>query len=168
MGGNISVESTPGVGSCFTVTLPFGIVSDTYESTVSVNKSSMHCECPSIRILFVEDNQINITFGTSLLNKLGLEFITAENGKDCLAALEQATFDIVLMDIQMPIMNGEEALFEIRKKELETGIHLPVIAMTAYSMRGDREHFMDVGFDGYVSKPFAINDFVHEINRVMS
>jgi CheY-like chemotaxis protein len=71
------------------------------------------------------------------------------------------------MDIQMPVMNGETALLEIRKNEEETGLHQPVIALTAYSLREERERFLREGFDGYVSKPLAINELIDEMSRVM-
>jgi len=167
MGGNISVESTQGAGSCFTVTLPFNFthraepVLQTHITTVS------NCNGQSLRILFVEDNTISIDFGRSLLKKLGHEVTAVENGKECIVALEQGKFDLVLMDINMPVMNGEDALREIRRKEQGTTSHLPVIALTAYSMRGDRERFIEEGFDGYVSKPLTVNELVDEMGRVM-
>jgi CheY-like chemotaxis protein len=165
MGGTINVESTPGVGSCFSVTLPFII-----GTTVIIHQAAETAadwDSPPLRVLLVEDDQATITFGTGLLKKLGHSVTTAENGKQCLAALENGTFDIVLMDIQMPVMNGEEALLEIRGKEKGTTTHLPVIALTAHSMRGDKERLLEAGFDGYVSKPLFINDLVGEIERVM-
>jgi CheY-like chemotaxis protein len=71
------------------------------------------------------------------------------------------------MDIQMPVMNGEETMQEIRRREQGTFIHLPVIALTAYSLRGEKVRFLEDGFDGYLSKPLAINDLVSEMNRVI-
>jgi CheY-like chemotaxis protein len=102
-----------------------------------------------------------------LLAKLEFDAVLAENGSDALAALEQGTFDLVLMDIQMPVMNGEEALREIRTQELATSRHQPVIALTAYSLRHDRERFLLEGFDGYVSKPMVIEELMGEMKRVM-
>jgi len=166
LGGTISVESTPDVGSCFTLTLPFTISTSVVAQTV-YSAATIVWDGPPLRILFVEDDPINTTFGTSLLKKLGHNFIAVENGKECLEALEQGTFDLVLMDIQMPDMNGEEALREIRRKEQESGLHLPVIAMTAHSMRGDKERFLEEGFDGYVSKPLTTRELVSEMKRVV-
>jgi len=168
MGGNISAESTPGNGSCFTVTLPFSYT-NTVESAANTHFAIPQTwDGPPLRILFAEDNPTNITFGMSLLKKLGHDALSVENGQECLDTLEQNIFDLVLMDIQMPIMGGEEALRQFRKKELVTGLHLPIIALTAYSMRGDKERFMKEGFDGYVSKPLSINELVREMKRVMS
>jgi CheY-like chemotaxis protein len=115
----------------------------------------------------VEDDQINIKFGSILLNKMGHDVIVAENGRECLTALEQSTFDLVLMDIQMPVMNGEEALREIRSKEQGTSTHQPVIAVTAYSMRGDMERFLAEGFDGYISKPIITRELVAEMKQTL-
>jgi len=167
MGGSITVESTPGAGSCFKVTLPFTVVEESEVTEATHQKTAVSWDGPPLRMLLVENDPINITFGTSLLNKLGHEVIVAANGRECLAALEQGTFDLVLMDINMPQMNGEETLSEIRRNEQETHIHLPVIALTAYSLRGDEERFLDEGFDGYVSKPFEIRELIVEMERVL-
>jgi signal transduction histidine kinase len=167
MGGSITVESTPGIGSCFTTTLPFSCLHK------DVVVADAHIAVPylwdgkPLRVLFAEDNPTNIKFGVALFNKLGHTVTVAENGRECLDALNQNYFDIVLMDIQMPVMNGNEALCEIRRKEQETSVHLPVIALTAYSMRGDREKLLEKGFDGYVSKPLIITELAYEIRRVL-
>ncbi|MEI6207617.1 MAG: ATP-binding protein [Desulfuromonadales bacterium] len=167
MGGSISLESTPGEGSCFRVSLPFAVANGTRISKDASKKTMVRWDGPPLRILLVEDEQTNITFATSLLRKLGLEVIVVENGRECLAALEQCRFDIVLMDIQMPYMNGEETLQEIRKHEQTTSRHQPVIALTAYSLRGDKERFLEGGFDGYLSKPLESRELVNEMKLVM-
>ena len=167
MGGSISVESRPEIGSCFTITLPLACSLEIKPEVETLPITPRDGESLSLRILLVEDNELNIMFGAALLKKIGHNITVAENGRECLDKLEHSTFDLVLMDIQMPIINGEEALHEIRLKEQETGKHLPVIAVTAFSMRGDEERFLEEGFDGYVSKPFAINDLLIEMRRVM-
>ncbi|MEI6828100.1 MAG: PAS domain S-box protein [Desulfuromonadales bacterium] len=167
MGGTISLESTQGVGSCFTVTLPFSVGRETATIRTDTPLPTIGWDGPPLRILFAEDDQVNIKFGASLLKKLGHDVTVVENGRECLTALEQSTFDLVLMDIQMPIMTGEEALREIRSKEQGTTNHQPIIALTAYSMRGDMERLLDQGFDGYVSKPLITRELIAEMKRVM-
>jgi signal transduction histidine kinase/CheY-like chemotaxis protein/ABC-type uncharacterized transport system substrate-binding protein len=166
MGGTIAVESAPGGGSCFTITLPFALTRTVTPFIESPLPAATLWNGPSLRLLYVEDNPINITFGESLLKKMGHDVTVAENGRECLAALEVKSFDLVLMDIQTPVMNGEEALREIRRREVTTAAHLPVIALTAYAMRGDKERFLAEGFDGYVSKPLAIAELIGEMKRV--
>ncbi len=167
MGGSISVESTQGVGSCFKVLLPL-IIAQEHSSISESSKGTVEMQAGiPLRILIVEDNPINISFGSSLLQKLGHQFKIAENGVECLSVLERESFDLVLMDIQLPVMNGEEALIEIRRKENGTSNHLPVIALTAYSMRGEKERFLSEGFDGYVSKPMVVEELIKEMNRVL-
>ena len=167
MGGSISVESTPGSGSCFKVNLPFSVVEESEAPLVSPQKATVSWDGLPLRILLVENDQVSITFESSLLKKLGHEVAVAENGRECLACLEQGTFDLVMMDINMPVMNGEEALLEIRSKEKETSLHLPVIAVTAYSMRGDKDRFLEERFDGYLSKPLEIRELICEMKRVL-
>ncbi len=166
MGGSISVESIPGAGSCFKVTLPFTFpqMSDTAEEVSC--QSIVNWSGPPLRILLAEDNPINITLGMALLGKMGHEVVVVENGMECLAVLEQGHFDLVLMDIQMPVMNGEDALREIRMKEIGTACYQPVIALTAHALRGDRERFIEEGFNGYVSKPLVVGELDNEIRRV--
>ena len=167
MGGSIVVESTQGVGSCFTVTVPFGV--GMIGSTVQElpRQAELRWDGPPLRILFVEDNSVNITFGTTLMKKMGHSVMVVKNGRECLAALEKGLFDLVLMDIQMPVMNGEEALLEIRRNERGTIRHQPVIALTAYALRDEKERFIEEGFDGYVSKPLVIEELVREMTRVL-
>jgi CheY-like chemotaxis protein len=169
MGGTISVESTLGVGSCFTVTLTLIFIHK--DESVEANThlaNALNYEVPRLRILYVEDDEVNIVFGKSLIKKLGHEITIAENGRECLEALESNKFDIVLMDIQMPVMSGEAAIIEIRNKEKGSSFHQPVIALTAFSMRGDKEHYLNTGFDGYVSKPLSVKELISEIERVMA
>ena len=165
MGGSIVVESAPGGGSCFRLVLPFAISKNI--EVEPIQQVVLVWDGPKLRILFVEDNPINTAYGAALFRKLELDVVLAENGRECLAALDHNDFDLVLMDIHMPVMNGEEALREIRTKEQNTLKHLPVIALTAYALHGDKERFMQEGFDGYVSKPIIIGELIDEMKRVL-
>src|SRR5207253_2280879 len=100
-----------------------------------------------------EDNVVNRTLAVRLLEKYGHSVAVAGNGKEALAALEHGPFDLVLMDVQMPEMGGFEATGRIRAAERDTGRHVPIIALTAHAMKGDRERCLAAGMDGYVSKP---------------
>jgi CheY-like chemotaxis protein len=93
--------------------------------------------------------------------------VVVVNGSECLFALERSNFDLVLMDIHMPVMNGDEALRAIRSKEMGTSAHQPVIALTAYALRGEKEHFLNEGFDGYVSKPLVIEELIAAMKRAI-
>jgi signal transduction histidine kinase/CheY-like chemotaxis protein len=167
MGGSISVESRLGKGSCFTLTLPLNSIRSNASLMAKPQATSCIWKGEPLRILYAEDNHINIMLGSALFRKMGHTVTIAENGRECLAALELEKFDLVVMDIQMPVMNGEEALAELRRREQETTGHLPVIALTAYSMRGDREHFLEQGFDGYISKPLIITDLISEMRHIL-
>jgi PAS domain S-box-containing protein len=167
MDGSIHVESELGLGSCFTVTLPFFEARADVMQDEAMEPANLIWEGAPLKILFVEDNEVNVKFGTTLLGKLGHQFVSASNGKDCLVALKNGAFDLVLMDIHMPVLNGREALREIRKREQGTSSHQPVIALTAYALRGEGEQFLREGFDGYLSKPFKASELVIEMRRVL-
>jgi PAS domain S-box-containing protein len=163
MGGEIAVASTPGVGSCFTLRVPLKRVERAAPHQEHPVTAAPRWEGPALEILLVEDNPINLKFGTSLLAKLGHRARVATDGRQCLEMLEGEAFDLVLLDIQIPELNGEQVLGELRRRESLRGTHLPVIALTAYSLRGDRERFLALGFDGYVSKPLNIGELVEEM-----
>jgi len=169
LGGRISVESAPGVGSCFTIILPFIMTPALNRTALQALPAAPECWVgPSLKILFVEDNQVNIVFGTTLLRKLGHTVTIANNGRECMATLDEDDFDLVLMDIQMPVMNGEEALQAIRTKEQSCSRHQVVIALTAYALRGEKQRFIEEGFDGYISKPLVVEELYAELKRVMN
>jgi CheY-like chemotaxis protein/HPt (histidine-containing phosphotransfer) domain-containing protein len=111
-----------------------------------------------LRILLAEDNPMNQTLAVRLLEKRGHTVVVANNGKEALAALERQSYDLVLMDVQMPEMDGLEAATAIRRKEAAAGGHVPIIAMTAFAMKGDRELCLQAGMDAYVSKPMRAAD----------
>jgi PAS domain S-box-containing protein len=119
-----------------------------------------------LHILLVEDNKINQVVAREMLKRHGYQVQVAGNGNEALAAMEQKEFDVVLMDVQMPEMDGFETTLALRAREMSTGKHVPVIALTAHAMKGDRERCMDSGMDGYVSKPIQAVELNREIDRI--
>ncbi len=116
------------------------------------------------RILVVEDNMVNRKVAHFMLEKKGHEVSAVENGKEALMALENNIFDLILMDVQMPVMDGFQATETIRKKEKSTGEHIPIIAMTAHAMKGDRERCLEAGMDDYLTKPLNPAEVFQKIN----
>ena len=116
--------------------------------------------CVSCRILLTEDNVVNQRVAVRILEKAGHIVAVAENGKAALRMLGEQTFDVILMDVQMPEMGGFEATALIRQKEDGTGRHIPIIAMTAHAMAGDRERCLDAGMDDYLAKPVAASSLL--------
>jgi CheY-like chemotaxis protein len=119
-----------------------------------------------LRILLAEDNAVNQFLALKLLSKQGHAVETVTSGQAALDAIAASAFDLVLMDVQMPEMDGFEATARIRDRERLTGAHLPIIALTANAMVGDKERCMEAGMDGYVSKPIDIRELTAEIARV--
>jgi PAS domain S-box-containing protein len=120
-----------------------------------------------LRILLAEDNPFNRKLAVGLLEKQGHTVAVASNGHEVLGLLQDQTFDLVLMDVQMPDMDGLEATLAIRRREQASGGHIPIIAMTAYAMKGDRERCLAVGMDGYVAKPIRPQELIDAIDGVL-
>ena len=117
------------------------------------------------RVLLAEDGLVNQKVATILLERRGHVVTIANTGEEVLDALGRDRFDLVLMDVQMPIMDGFEATAAIRKQEQTAGKHLPIIAMTAHAMKGDRERCLEAGMDGYLSKPFRPNELFNAVEQ---
>jgi CheY-like chemotaxis protein len=116
------------------------------------------------RVLVVEDNLVNQTVAQRILKKLGCSAVVAEDGQDAVDKIKGGVFDLVLMDVQMPVMDGMESTLEIRKlEEAEDRRRLPIIAMTAHALKGDRERCMAGGMDGYIVKPINISELTEAI-----
>ncbi|MCK4602318.1 MAG: response regulator, partial [Phycisphaerae bacterium] len=119
----------------------------------------------SLRILLAEDDKVNQQVAVKTLEKWDHEITVAENGKEALAAHESGAFDLILMDCRMPEMDGYQATAAIRRLEENTGEHVPIIAMTAHAMKGDRQRCIDAGMDDYISKPFGKQELRDVIRR---
>jgi signal transduction histidine kinase/DNA-binding response OmpR family regulator len=120
----------------------------------------------SLRVLIAEDNPVNQMLAVRLLQRQGHSTVIAANGRKALAALEMQEFDLVLMDVQMPEMNGFEATAAIRQEEQTTGRHIPIIAMTAHAMKGDKERCLTAGMDAYVSKPITPDELFRAVAKI--
>lgn len=136
------------------------------ESPTLVTRHSLREARRQLRILLAEDNAVDRTLAVRLLEKRGYTVETVESGKAVLKALEQRPFDVVLMDIQMPEMDGLQATVAIRDVERITGRHIPIIAMTAFAMSGDKERCMAAGMDRYVSKPLNVQHLYQTIDEL--
>jgi PAS domain S-box-containing protein len=176
MGGRIWVESAEGQGSQFHFTAHVGL-GKPRRLPISLRgpKESLpgHGDShPSVgeagTLLLAEDNPVNQILVSRLLERRGYHVVVAENGREALAALDRQPFDLALMDIQMPEMDGFEATQAIRLRETDTGHHLPIIALTAHAMKGDRERCLEGGMDDYVPKPIRPQDLYRIIEDQLS
>jgi signal transduction histidine kinase/CheY-like chemotaxis protein len=164
MGGEINLKSEPGIGSEFTFILPFGYKHINPQDTV-VEKISLSTTAdirPGIKILLAEDNKINRILVIKLFDKINALIEPAENGLEAVELYRHHRYDLIFMDMQMPIMDGITATQEIRKIEQKTGRHVPIIAMTANAMKEDREACIAAGMDDFITKPVK-KDIVMDI-----
>jgi len=121
-----------------------------------------------LHVLVAEDNAVNQRLAARLLEKLGHTAALAASGVEVVAALDRQPFDLVLMDVQMPEMDGFQATAAIRERERRTGGHTPIVALTAHALTGDRERCLAAGMDGYLAKPLRIDELASEIHRVLT
>ncbi|MDF3031184.1 MAG: BaeS [Moraxellaceae bacterium] len=160
MGGRLGVESMPGQGSLFWVELPFTPVPETQwpaQEAAAVPASGPLPAGAAGRVLLVEDNPVNQLMATEMLKRLGCVVETVGNGQEAVDAVQRLAFDLVLMDCDMPVMDGYEAARTIRRAE-PAGQHLPIVAMTAAALPGDRERCFAAGMDDYLAKPVRVAD----------
>lgn len=168
MGGTIHVTSQEGQGSSFAVRLFFRVLQSISREWHVPAKKVEAWDGPPLRILLVEDNWVNTRLATAMLEKLGHAVTTAENGRKAVDTFDSASFDLILMDIQMPVMGGEEALGEIRRLEKDRISKVPVIALTAHALSDDRKKYLEMGFDGYLSKPMSTAALVEVVKQVVA
>jgi YihY family inner membrane protein len=155
MGGTLSVESRPGQGSSFTATVR---CTTCCELAPQRPKEAVRGQTlRSLRILVAEDAVVNRKMMEALLRMERHRARFVENGREAVAAWREEPFDLILMDIQMPEMDGIQATTEIRQAEAVTGGHTPIIALTAYAMSGDKDRFLKAGMDGYLAKPITVD-----------
>ncbi len=173
MGGRIWLESEPGRGTKVHFTVELGPAAEARapeghrRAGAQRNGGSVKdWPGPSLRILLVEDNAVNQKVAGALLRKRGHRVTIASNGQEGLHAVSQESFDVILMDIQMPVLDGWETTAAIRASERESGGHVPIIAMTAHAFREDIERCLNAGMDGFISKPFQMDALVKELDRV--
>jgi CheY-like chemotaxis protein len=150
MGGRIWVDSDVGHGSTFHFTAPFGLGENPIQPCTTLPSPP---ECGPLSILVAEDNPISQKLITALVKQGGHEVTVCANGAAVLEMVQQQAFDLILMDIQMPELDGLRATAEIRRREQRTLEHIPIVAMTAHAMAGDRERCLGAGMDGYIAKP---------------
>lgn len=166
MGGKIWVESKPGEGSKFSFEIPMKVATS---EDISRDSQKVEPALAGINILLVEDNQVNQKIAQKLLGKRGVAVTTANDGAEALVAWREGTFDLILMDCQMPVMSGYDSTRSIRREELAAGKNrIPIIALTAQALSGDREECLAAGMDGYVSKPINSKRLFDEISRFVA
>lgn len=170
MGGTVAVESKIGVGSTFTVTIPCRIASeDETQAKRETNPSDQKCLCGT-RILLTEDNDLNAEIATELLQEEGCTVDRAKDGVECVDMLEKAangTYQLILMDIQMPVMNGYDAARKIRRLDDPQKANIPIIAMTANAFTEDRQAALDAGMNDHIAKPINMNILVPTLRKYL-
>ena len=170
MSGTVEVESKIGVGSTFTVTIPCRIASgDETQAKRETNPSDQKCLCGT-RILLTEDNDLNAEIAVELLREEGCTVDRAKDGVECVDMLEKAangTYQMILMDIQMPVMNGYDAAKKIRRMDDPQKAGIPIIAMTANAFSEDKQAALDVGMNDHIAKPINMNILVPTIQKYL-
>ncbi|PIT73954.1 response regulator [Limnohabitans sp. G3-2] len=174
MGGFVTAQGRPGQGATFVATLPVKRVLQPASPSLpeapelAALPSCGHTEMPACSVLLVEDHEINRKLAEIMLQRMGCPYATAADGQQALDRLAQERFDVVLMDVMMPVMDGLTALRELRAREAQGQRRTPVLMVTAHAMTGDKERFIAAGADGYVSKPMSQAILQKEIEATLA
>ena len=166
--GEIAIDNTEGNGTTIYISLPFKLILSHQEQATTLLPQSLRSNENPLSILLAEDDETSLISGKRMLEKSGYSVVTAKDGQEALELLTELDFDLILMDIQMPVMDGVEATRAIRgAARLGAKTRIPIIAMTAYAMTGDNEKFIAAGMDDYISKPVDMTVLKKIIERVM-
>ncbi len=171
MGGRIWVESAVGRGSTFHFTARFGVTpspASLLQTAAADPERGRQPQLPPLHILLAEDNEVNQRLVVSLLEKHGHRVTVATNGRDTIAAWEKGQFDLILMDVQMPELDGLAAATAIRQREQSMGRRLPILALTAHALKGQREICLAAGMDGYITKPIRSGELFAAMAEVLT
>jgi CheY-like chemotaxis protein len=173
MSGTIWVTSTVGQGSTFSFTVGFGQPEqladkdeDTKELSAEIPIDHTASKTETLRVLLAEDNLLNQKLMCAIMSKEGWEITTASDGASAVSLAGTGNFDIILMDVQMPRLDGLEATRIIRQKEKAFGSHVPIVAITAYAMAEDKGRCLQAGMDDYISKPINRSEMIQKIKRL--
>jgi PAS domain S-box-containing protein len=165
MGGSIGLQSTPGIGTVFHVDLPFGRVADNVAVAPAAGAGEiLDGSGLAARVLVAEDNPVNQLMAAEMLKRIGCTVDVAGNGREAVEALRARPYDVVLMDCEMPVLNGYDATRQLRAEEA-AGERVPVIAMTASALKGDRERCLEAGMDDFLPKPVRLQDLRQAVAR---
>ena len=162
MGGTMCLESQEGVGTTFTIVVPYEATTELLTSRAPVGPAVL----APMRILLAEDNPVNQKVASRQLQKKGHSVFIVADGRSAVSVSAKETFDLILMDVQMPEMDGLEATAAIRQREAGGSVHIPIIAMTAHAMAGDRDRCLAAGMDGYVRKPIRLEEMLQAVAEV--
>ena len=169
-GGQVALSSAVGVGSCFTIDLPCTTAAPSSPAGETQPETSIESSQPEIKasplILLAEDNEANISTVSSYLKAKGYRILLAKNGQEAIALAQSQHPDVILMDIQMPGMDGLEAMQQIRRDP--NLVDLPIIALTALAMTGDRDRCLAAGANDYISKPVKLKQLAATIQQLLA